>query len=259
MNTEEYLGTALKRWMDYASKTDMAGEMLKKKVDRAGGDNELYKTILLRNAAFMKAKADSAADYIKKCAPILSMDGLSGYMGKDQKLADIQYRCEMNQKDSLLKVLSINDNTPIEEFEKNYMFYFLLYSLLYDLIEYLSVDSNGTTFLREVNKDTLLATVRDSLQFDKDNYLLSYDESKKIIAEKKRKEEEAKRIEEERRRIAEAKRVAEAKKIEEERWRIAEAKRKEEFRANKVCQYCGGKFKGLFRKSCSQCGKEKDY
>lgn len=28
---------------------------------------------------------------------------------------------------------------------------------------------------------------------------------------------------------------------------------------NKVCQYCGGKFKGLIKKVCSKCGKEKSY
>lgn len=31
------------------------------------------------------------------------------------------------------------------------------------------------------------------------------------------------------------------------------------YRNNNLCQYCGGEFKGLFRKVCSQCGKKKDY
>ena len=30
-------------------------------------------------------------------------------------------------------------------------------------------------------------------------------------------------------------------------------------RANKLCQHCGGNFKGLFKKVCAQCGKTKDY
>ena len=32
-----------------------------------------------------------------------------------------------------------------------------------------------------------------------------------------------------------------------------------EYRRLKVCQHCGGKFKGLFTKKCSACGKTKDY
>ena len=32
-----------------------------------------------------------------------------------------------------------------------------------------------------------------------------------------------------------------------------------EFRRQKVCQHCGGKFKGLFTKRCDKCGKHKDY
>ena len=31
------------------------------------------------------------------------------------------------------------------------------------------------------------------------------------------------------------------------------------WRAQKVCQYCGGKFKGLFKKVCTCCGTQKDY
>lgn len=36
-------------------------------------------------------------------------------------------------------------------------------------------------------------------------------------------------------------------------------KRAAEYRSRKVCQHCGGKFKGFFIKVCSQCGKKKDY
>ena len=36
-------------------------------------------------------------------------------------------------------------------------------------------------------------------------------------------------------------------------------KRAAEYRSHKVCQHCGGKFKGFFIKVCSQCGKKKDY
>ena len=31
------------------------------------------------------------------------------------------------------------------------------------------------------------------------------------------------------------------------------------FIANNLCQHCGGPFKGLFKKVCSNCGKPKDY
>lgn len=34
---------------------------------------------------------------------------------------------------------------------------------------------------------------------------------------------------------------------------------KKERTSKKVCQYCGGKFSGIFKKKCSICGKEKDY
>ncbi len=34
---------------------------------------------------------------------------------------------------------------------------------------------------------------------------------------------------------------------------------KANYRAQGLCQYCGGKFKGLFSKSCSSCGQKKDY
>lgn len=33
----------------------------------------------------------------------------------------------------------------------------------------------------------------------------------------------------------------------------------ENYRNNNLCQHCGGKFKGLFKKVCSKCGKPKDY
>lgn len=36
-------------------------------------------------------------------------------------------------------------------------------------------------------------------------------------------------------------------------------KKAETFRNQKLCQHCGGAFKGLFTKVCSKCGKPKDY
>ena len=61
-------------------------------------------------------------------------------------------------------------------------------------------------------------------------------------------------------RIEKEREEAERKTREEaERKRIEEENRKAENRKNGVCQYCGGKFKGLFTKKCSVCEKEKDY
>ena len=36
-------------------------------------------------------------------------------------------------------------------------------------------------------------------------------------------------------------------------------KQQEQYRNAGVCQYCGGSFKGLFTKTCIECGKKKDY
>ncbi|MCQ4022819.1 hypothetical protein [Ruminococcus sp. zg-924] len=36
-------------------------------------------------------------------------------------------------------------------------------------------------------------------------------------------------------------------------------KQKAQYRSQNLCQHCGGAFKGLFTKKCSNCGKEKDY
>lgn len=38
-----------------------------------------------------------------------------------------------------------------------------------------------------------------------------------------------------------------------------EQAQKETYRKQNLCQYCGGKFKGLFNKQCRNCGKKKDY
>ena len=46
-----------------------------------------------------------------------------------------------------------------------------------------------------------------------------------------------------------------AEKLEKCRLWIAKIER----RANGRCRYCGGSFKGLFVKTCSDCGKPKDY
>ena len=50
----------------------------------------------------------------------------------------------------------------------------------------------------------------------------------------------------------------------EEKARLEEEKRKEEqqksqYRNVGACQHCGGEFKGLFTKTCTKCGKKKDY
>ena len=36
-------------------------------------------------------------------------------------------------------------------------------------------------------------------------------------------------------------------------------RRKPIYRSQGLCQHCGGSFKGLFKKTCTKCGKTKDY
>ena len=83
-------------------------------------------------------------------------------------------------------------------------------------------------------------------------------------------EENERRIREDQERIAREqeairKREEEARRAREEAERKAREeaelleKLKADRRAQKVCQHCGGKFKGLFTKTCSSCGKKKDY
>ena len=50
-----------------------------------------------------------------------------------------------------------------------------------------------------------------------------------------------------------------ARDIQDKIERIQAENLRAERRRDKVCQHCGGKFKGLFSKSCSVCKKPKDY
>ena len=57
---------------------------------------------------------------------------------------------------------------------------------------------------------------------------------------------------------------AELRRREEQRRKEEEERRQKQaqmakYRSEGVCQYCGGEFKGLLFKSCSACGKKKDY
>ena len=40
---------------------------------------------------------------------------------------------------------------------------------------------------------------------------------------------------------------------------IAENYQREQYMAKGVCRYCGGSFRGMFKKNCSKCGRPKDY
>lgn len=81
--------------------------------------------------------------------------------------------------------------------------------------------------------------------------LLNYEAQNTVLIEEKLKEEKEKQA-----KIRRQKRLQ--KKQEEE-----ERKRKEriiaDYKNRGVCQYCGGTFKGIFTKKCSQCGRNKDY
>lgn len=71
------------------------------------------------------------------------------------------------------------------------------------------------------------------------------------------------KVEEEKIRIENEERLLREKREEERRLKMIEeqkiAEQKNLRRRQGVCQYCGGKFKGLFFKKCSICGKAKDY
>ncbi len=58
---------------------------------------------------------------------------------------------------------------------------------------------------------------------------------------------------------AERERLRIEREAEEERARIRRAENKIKYRQQGLCQYCGGKFKGLFVKICSNCSIKKDY
>ena len=64
-------------------------------------------------------------------------------------------------------------------------------------------------------------------------------------------------FEEERKQKMAEKRVELARIAEEKR--VAIEKQKAAYRSKGLCQHCGGSFKGLFTKKCTNCGKEKDY
>ena len=90
------------------------------------------------------------------------------------------------------------------------------------------------------------------------NNIMIYTESQ--LADKKRMEEEHRRQEEEHRRQEEERRRQEERlRRQQEEHRRQEEAKKALYRSQGVCQYCGGTFKGLFSKSCSSCGKKKDY
>jgi chemotaxis protein histidine kinase CheA len=83
--------------------------------------------------------------------------------------------------------------------------------------------------------------------------------------ERKAKEEaERKEREKEKRKAAreEAKRKAREEaehKAYEEAQRLEQERIRAERRSKKLCQHCGGTFKGVFTKKCSNCGEKKDY
>ena len=86
-------------------------------------------------------------------------------------------------------------------------------------------------------------------------------EEQRRLEEERRKAEERRRLEEERRRAEEQRRLEEERRKAEEQYRFEQelTQRKNDYRSQKLCQHCGGKFKGLFKKVCSNCGRSKDY
>ncbi len=72
-------------------------------------------------------------------------------------------------------------------------------------------------------------------------------QAKKLELQRKKEEEQRKKEEAE----------VERKRIDEEKRRIAAQQAK--YRQDGLCRHCGGTFKGLFTKVCTQCGHKKDY
>ena len=81
-----------------------------------------------------------------------------------------------------------------------------------------------------------------------DNGIAEVERKAREEAERKAREEAERKAREE----AERKAREEAERLEQERIRA-------DRRAKKLCQHCGGTFKGLFTKKCSNCGMKKDY
>ena len=54
-------------------------------------------------------------------------------------------------------------------------------------------------------------------------------------------------------------RIRQAKEIKNMLLKKQEESKRALYRSKKVCQHCGGSFKGLFKKVCSNCGRSKDY
>ena len=71
----------------------------------------------------------------------------------------------------------------------------------------------------------------------------------RIETQRRRRQEEQKRLIEEQKRL-----IKEKKKKEEQRQQQMAL-----WREQKLCQHCGGNFKGLFKKVCTCCGTQKDY
>ena len=84
--------------------------------------------------------------------------------------------------------------------------------------------------------------------------LKQFEEAKVAAAQAKKLELQQKK-EEEQRKIAEAE--AERKKIAEEKQR--KKAMQEKYCKEGLCRHCGGTFKGLIFKVCTQCGHKKDY
>ena len=85
-----------------------------------------------------------------------------------------------------------------------------------------------------------------------------------LFAREKREHEERLKIEQERQeqeRLAKEKQEQErlAREEKERQERLAKEKQMADYRNRGVCQYCGGELKGLFSKTCTKCGRKKDY
>lgn len=79
----------------------------------------------------------------------------------------------------------------------------------------------------------------------KSEALLSEEEKKEKLEKERRQREQEERLRKERQ-----------QREQEERKRLELQQRR---RNMNLCQHCGGDFKGLFKKVCKSCGRQKDY
>lgn len=129
-----------------------------------------------------------------------------------------------------------------------------VYTCVYCNAQY---EENAGAFKMLLNfTERQLDKMRETKKEKNENHLLQVQQRKQ---EKLKKEERLLQQAQQRKKEKEEK---EAKLLQQEQQRKKEKEEKALRRSRKragICQYCGHHFKGFFKKTCSYCGKAKDY